>query len=325
MMLGCCGVLLLGALALPPFLRFIISLWRALIAPNLGLAIDLKKQGRWAVVTGATGGIGTAFVKAFAERGMDVVLVSRSLPKLEELSEEVKKSFGVQTRIVEVDLTEGQAAYSKVAKATQELEIGVVVNNAGVSYEHPEYFENMSEESLANILQLNVAAVTGIARVLLPKMLERRKGVLINVSSLASLLPSPYLSVYSASKAYINKLSEDLASEAAPKGVTVQYIVPGPVVTKMAKVKRATWMVPTPEKFVESTLKTVGIQPCTAGYLPHYAILASEHGIRYICEKFSVWLVTKTMLNVRKRALRKKKPEVEKSHGLDPNRLEPGM
>lgn len=115
--------------------------------------------------------------------------------------------------------------------------MGVLVNNAGASYDHPELFTNVSEEVLAKILQLNVAGVTGVARAVLPGMMERRKGVLINISSLTAAIPSPYLAVYAASKAYIDKFSADLATEAAPRGVTVQCVLPGAVATKMSKIK----------------------------------------------------------------------------------------
>lgn len=113
----------------------------------------------------------------------------------------------------------------------------MLVNNAGTSYDHPELFTHVSEETIARILQLNVAGVTGVARQVLPGMMERRKGVVINIGSAAGSLPSPYLAVYSASKMYVDKLSADLAAEAKPRGVTVQYVLPGPVATKMSKIK----------------------------------------------------------------------------------------
>lgn len=115
--------------------------------------------------------------------------------------------------------------------------MGVLVNNAGTSYDHPELFTNVTEETLQRILQLNVSGVTGVARAVLPGMLERRKGVVINIGSAAGAMPSPYLAVYSASKAYVDKLSADLAAECAPRGVTVQCVLPGPVATKMSKIK----------------------------------------------------------------------------------------
>ncbi|KAG7196946.1 hypothetical protein KM043_000214 [Ampulex compressa] len=262
--------------------------------------------GKWAIVTGATDGIGKAFAQALAEKGLDIVLVSRSLNKLEDVAAEIKQRYAVETRIVQADLTEGQVVYSKIAKAIEELEIGVLVNNAGASYEHPEFFANVPEETLAKILQLNVAGVTGMIRAVLPGMMNRRKGVVINISSAIAVIPCPYLSVYAASKAYVDKLSADLAAEAAPRGVTVQCVLPGPVATKMSKIKRATWMAPTPEKFVEASLKTVGIESRTSGYPPHSLIVGIVNGLRCICERGAVWLVAKTMLNLRGRVVRKK-------------------
>lgn len=112
-----------------------------------------------------------------------------------------------------------------------------MINNAGASYDHPELFTNLPEDNLARILQLNVAAITGMARAVFAGMMERRRGVIVNISSLTAAIPTPYLTIYSASKAYIIKLSADLAAEAAPRGVIVQCVMPGPVATKMAKIK----------------------------------------------------------------------------------------
>lgn len=97
--------------------------WKKLIGPNFGFGIDPKTQGKWAVITGATSGIGKAYAEQLAKKGLDIVLVSRSLSKLEEVAKEIKERYGVQVRIVDADLTEGQAVYAKIAKATEELEV----------------------------------------------------------------------------------------------------------------------------------------------------------------------------------------------------------
>ncbi|XP_029669638.1 very-long-chain 3-oxoacyl-CoA reductase-like isoform X1 [Formica exsecta] len=308
-------LVIIAVVSLRIFIKIGILVWKKLVAPSLGLGIDIRTQGRWAVVTGATDGLGKAFAKAFAEKGLDIVLISRSMSKLKDVAAEIEREYRVETRVIEADLTEGQVVYAEIAKVTQDLEVGVLVNNAGASYDHPELFTNVSEEVLAKILQLNVAGVTGVARAVLPGMMERRKGVLINVSSTAAAIPSPYLAVYAASKAYIDKLSADLATEAAPRGVTVQCILPGPVATKMSKIKRPTWMAPTPEKFVEATLRTVGIESRTTGYPPHSLIIGVINTLRFTCETGAVWLVTKTMLNIRGRALRKKTKSQEDAQG----------
>ncbi|XP_033224731.1 very-long-chain 3-oxoacyl-CoA reductase isoform X2 [Belonocnema kinseyi] len=305
------ALVVIAAVGLRIVIRISVVAWKKLIAPGLGLGIDVASQGRWAVVTGATDGLGKAYAKAFADKGLDVVLVSRSIERLEEAASEIKQTYGVETRIIEADLTEGQAVYNKIGKVIEELEVGVLVNNAGRSYDHPELFTHVPEETLAKILQLNVAGVTGVARAVLPGMMERRKGIVINISSTAAAIPSPYLAVYAASKAYVDKLSADLAAEAAPRGVTVQCVLPGPVATKMSKIKRATWMAPTPEKFVEAQLKTIGIESRTTGYPPHSLIVGFVHALQCICEKGAIWLVARTMLNIRGRALRKKMKDQE--------------
>ncbi|XP_043277462.1 very-long-chain 3-oxoacyl-CoA reductase [Venturia canescens] len=300
------SLVVLAAIGLRIFIRSGVLAWKKIIAPALGLGIDVASQGKWAVVTGGTDGLGKAYAKALAARGLDIVLVSRSQDKLDSVAAEIKEAYGVATKTVEADLTEGQAVYAKISKAIEELEVGVLINNAGASYDHPEIFTHVTEETIARILQLNVAAVTGVARAVLPGMMERRKGIVVNISSTAGAIPSPYLSVYAASKAYVDKLSADLAAEAAPRGVTVQCVLPGPVATKMSKIKKATWMAPTADKFVEASLKTIGIESRTTGYPPHSLILGFVNALRCVCEKGAIWLVARTMLNIRGRALRRK-------------------
>ncbi|XP_046742553.1 very-long-chain 3-oxoacyl-CoA reductase-like [Diprion similis] len=315
-------IVVVAAVGLRILIRASGLAWKKLIAPQLGLGLDVASQGRWAVVTGATDGLGKAFAEALAAKGLDILLVSRSLPKLEQVAADIKQRFGIETRVLEADLTQGQPVYSKIATCVEELEVGVLVNNAGTSYEHPEVFTNVSEETIARILQLNVAGVTGVARAILPGMMERRKGVIINISSMSAAIPNPYLSVYSASKSYVDKLSADLAVEAAPRGVTVQCVLPGPVATKMSKIRRSTWMAPSPEKFVESSLKTVGIESRTTGYFPHSLLVGTTNAIRCVCEKAAIWLIARTMLNIRNRALRKKDKDEPKTVESIPNRAQ---
>lgn len=103
--------------------KLAVLLWKKLVAPNLGLGIDLRTQGKWAVVTGATDGLGKAFAKALAQKGLDIVLVSRSMSKLKDVAAEIEREYSVDTRVVEADLTEGQVVYAEIAKTTQDLEV----------------------------------------------------------------------------------------------------------------------------------------------------------------------------------------------------------
>lgn len=307
------SLVVLAVIGLRILLRVGVLVWRKLIAPSFGLGIDLRSQGRWALITGATAGIGKAYAEQLAAKGLDIVLVARNGAQLEETAAEIKQRCNVQVRTVEADLSEGEPIFAKIAKATEDLEVGVVVNNAGASYDHPELFTELADERVSTILRLNVIALTGITRIFLPKMFERRKGVLINISSILSYIPSPYLSVYAATKAYTKKLSYDLAAEAEPRGVTVQCVSPGIVATKMSKIKKATWMAPTPEKYVEASLKTVGIEVCTTGYLTHFLLAAIIQGLCCVCEKGTIWLISRTLCNLRARGLKSKERKMKNS------------
>lgn len=117
------ALVIIAAVGLRVVVRLSVSVWKKLIAPNLGLGIDVTSQGKWAVVTGATDGLGKAFAHALANKGLDVVLVSRSLAKLEDTAAEIKSAYGVETKVVEADLTEGQNVYNKIGKAIEELEV----------------------------------------------------------------------------------------------------------------------------------------------------------------------------------------------------------
>ena len=117
------ALVVVAAVGLRIVIRASVFTWKKLIAPGLGLGIDVASQGKWAVVTGATDGLGKAFAKALANKGLDIVLVSRSIERLEEAAAEIKQAYGVETRVIEADLTEGQAVYNKIEKAIEELEV----------------------------------------------------------------------------------------------------------------------------------------------------------------------------------------------------------
>ena len=117
------ALVVVAAVGLRIVIRASVLTWKKFIAPGLGLGVDVASQGKWAVVTGATDGLGKAYAKAFANKGLDVILVSRSIERLQETAAEIKQTYGVDTRIIEADLTEGQAVYNKIGKAIEELEV----------------------------------------------------------------------------------------------------------------------------------------------------------------------------------------------------------
>ncbi|XP_055523315.1 very-long-chain 3-oxoacyl-CoA reductase isoform X2 [Wyeomyia smithii] len=283
-------------------------IYENLLGPKLfGSTIKLKEMGEWALVTGATDGIGKAYAKALANKGLNVILVSRTLSKLEDVAKEIELESKVQTKVIPVDFTSGQAIYDTIAEQTDGLEIGVLVNNVGMSYANPEYFLAIADQEkfVESLVTCNIFSVTRMCKIFLPGMVERRRGVVINISSLSAVIPAPLLTVYAASKAFVDKFSEDLATEYSKHGVFIQSVLPGPVATNMSKIRRATWMACSPKTFVSSALSTLGIARHTTGYYPHSLLEQSIGLIGLVSPTLSRRITLNTMENIRARALKR--------------------
>uniref|UniRef100_A0A023EPQ8 Putative 17 beta-hydroxysteroid dehydrogenase type 3 n=1 Tax=Aedes albopictus TaxID=7160 RepID=A0A023EPQ8_AEDAL len=293
-------------------------IYENLLGPKLfGSAVKLREMGSWALVTGATDGIGKAYAKALAKKGLNVVLVSRTLSKLEDVAKEIESESKVQTKVIAADFTGGAEIYETIAKQTTGLEIGVLVNNVGMSYANPERFLELPEQEklVANLITCNIFSVTRMCNLFLPGMVERRKGVVINISSLSAVIPAPMLTVYAASKAFVDKFSDDLATEYAKHGILVQSVLPGPVATNMSKIRRSTWMACSPKSFVSNALSTLGIARHTTGYYPHSLLQLSIDMLGFVSPAVSRKITLKTMENIRARAVKRAVSKGESSKG----------
>lgn len=206
-----------------------------------------------------------------------------------------------------VDFTSSEDIYHAIEKQLFGIEVGILINNVGMSYPYPEYFLDVKDKDVVyrNIIKCNVESVTNMCKIVMPGMVERKRGVIVNVSSTASRIPSPLLTVYSASKAYIDKFSSDLQDEYRKFNIVIQCLVPGYVATKMSKIRSSTWMAPSPLTYVNDAIKTIGVQRHTTGYLPHSLLLGVVDILDAISPRLSRWLITRTMENIRARALRR--------------------
>lgn len=235
-----------------------------------GRLVSPSRLGQWAVVTGATDGIGKAYAEELGRRGFSIVLISRSQEKLDDVAKTVESKYGVQTKTIAADFSRLDI-YSSIEEGLRGLEIGVLVNNVGISYSYPEFFLSVPDldSFIDTMVNVNITSVCQMTRIVLPKMVERKKGAILNLSSASGMYPVPLLTVYSASKAFVDFFSQGLQSEYGSKGVIIQSVMPFFVATKMTKIRRATLDKPTPERYVAAEINTVGLQTRTNGYLPH--------------------------------------------------------
>ena len=183
-----------------------------------------------ALVTGASGGIGHELAQILARHGHDLILVARSADKLAALAERLELDHGIEVRAIAKDLARPEAAAEiHEALAAEGLAVDILVNNAGLGLLGK--FAEIGIEGDVEMLRLNVEAPTMLTRLLLPSMLDRGSGRILNLASTAGFQPGPLMAVYYATKAYVLSFSEALANEVAGTGVTVTALCPGPTET----------------------------------------------------------------------------------------------
>ena len=179
-----------------------------------------------ALITGASGGLGEEFARLLAQDGINLVLVARSEEKLKLLSSELEKKHGIQVLVLVKDLSVAGIA-DEVAEYLEKtfVNIDILINNAGLGAYG--LFHQTEFEDERQVLQVNIHALTELTKLLLPGMIERKAGRILNVASTAAFLPGPLMAVYYASKAYVVSFSEAIASELSGTGVTVTCLCPG--------------------------------------------------------------------------------------------------
>jgi hypothetical protein len=185
-----------------------------------------RRYGPWAVVTGASDGIGRAFAERLAERGIHLVLVARRGPLLEGLAAELKRAHGIECRIVVADLSDLSAVH-RMADATAGLDVGLLVAAAGFGTSGPLLGASLGTET--EMVDLNCTSVLVQACHYGRRFAERGRGGLVLMSSLLAFRGTPRAANYAATKAYVQTLAEGLRVELAPLGVDVIASAPGPI------------------------------------------------------------------------------------------------
>ncbi|EMC93498.1 hypothetical protein BAUCODRAFT_76175 [Baudoinia panamericana UAMH 10762] len=310
--------LLYVSIKLLSFWRLIASLF---VLPGVPLS-TFGKKGTWAVVTGASDGIGKEYALQLAQKGFNIFLVSRTQSKLEALASEIQQSCRVETKTLAMDFAaNNDSDYDKLRSTIDSLDVAILVNNVGLSHSIPVPFAETPEQEMRDIVTINCTGTLRVTQLVAPGMVKHHRGLILTMASFGGILPTPLLATYSGSKAFLQQWSSALASELAPHGVKVQIVQSYLVTSAMSKIRRSSALVPTPKQFVRAALSKIGRDggaqgtsatstPYWAHALMHWAIVNLTPGPmnRRVID------VNRSMHeDIRKRALRKAERDSRKA------------
>jgi short-subunit dehydrogenase len=206
--------------------------WQTAIASQSFEQVMKFYQGCTALITGASSGLGAEFARQLAPFASHLVLVARRKDRLDELADTLRRLHpGLEIHVFEADLSVAEKRDALADwLASGQLEINFLINNAGLG-DHGS-FESSEWNRVQAMLDLNITALTHLTHLLVGRMIVGGRAAILNVSSVAGFFPLPDMAVYSATKAYVTSLSEALAIELRPRGITVTALCPGPVPTE---------------------------------------------------------------------------------------------
>uniref|UniRef100_A0A1L1RTH3 Hydroxysteroid 17-beta dehydrogenase 3 n=1 Tax=Gallus gallus TaxID=9031 RepID=A0A1L1RTH3_CHICK len=231
-----------------------------------------RSLGEWAVVTGAGDGLGKAYSFELAKRGLNIVMISRTLEKLQRVANEIEQATGQKVKVIQADFTRN-SVYKNIEKDLEGLEIGVLVNNVGMLHNPlPCRFLNAPDVD-ENLVNCNIISVTKVCTVCV-----KSKGLILNLSSGLGTFPCPLYTIYSASKAFICTFSKALQAEYKEKGIIIQVVAPYGISTPMTMHQKPGLITKTAEEFVSESLHYVTFGDEIFGCLAHeLLVIASDN------------------------------------------------
>ncbi|OAA66488.1 3-ketoacyl-reductase [Niveomyces insectorum RCEF 264] len=315
--LAAVGALYVGS-KLFSFLGLLLSL-TVLTGTNLR---KYGKKGTWAVVTGASDGLGKEYASQLAAKGFNLVLVSRTKSKLDALASQLEDKYagsGLQTKVLAMDYAQNDDAdYERLAELIDGLDIGILVNSVGQSHSIPVPFLQTAGSELQNIVTINCLGTLKTTQVVAPGMVQRKRGLILTMGSFGGWMPTPYLATYSGSKAFLQQWSSSVAAELKPSGIDTYLVLSYLVVSAMSKVRRPSLLIPRPDAFVRTALGKVGVgrQAFAYTYTPYWShaifqwVVESTLGVGH---SLSIWYNLVMHKDIRNRALRKAAREAKKA------------
>jgi short-subunit dehydrogenase len=214
-----------------------------------------KRYGNWALITGASSGIGEAFAYRLASEGINLVIVARRIEKLNFLAKELEEKYKINVLPIKLDLTSINFL-SELEQKISTIEIGILVNNAGIGLNG--YFCDNNIEECKKIIELNCVAPVLLTNYFINGMIKRKKGAVIFVSSTVGLNPTPFMSLYSATKAFEYYLGSSIWYEVKRNNIDILTLVPGSTNTEFPRLNQTGKLLANPAEVVNTALNSLG-------------------------------------------------------------------
>ncbi|XP_061560029.1 inactive hydroxysteroid dehydrogenase-like protein 1 [Phycodurus eques] len=230
-----------------------------------------QRYGDWAVVYGASEPVAQAYAEELARQGVSIIFVTQDRATVGDFAANLSRSYGVETVPVHADLCWDEAAGEPVKEALRGKDVGFLVNCVDEACASPRELVEMSERRLMEVTANNVAGATLLTRLVLPGMLERGRGAVVNISSGACCRPPPGRVTLTAATGYLDHFSRALHLEYGARGIFAQSLLPFQMASSERGPASSTegWFAPTPHVYARHAISTLGVSNRTTGYWPH--------------------------------------------------------
>ncbi|KAJ2449763.1 hypothetical protein EV183_004709 [Coemansia sp. RSA 2336] len=218
------------------------------------------EEGHWAVVTGCTDGIGKELALQLGEIGYNLVLLSRTQEKLDDVEQQLVL-MGVKTDSYAVDFSQASSSdWDHIKEMVTSKNIGILINNVGVCHPSVITFMEESKKLCDQMVEVNILTMLNMTRYVVPQMRQRKNGLILNIGSWTSMKGMPFLPVYAGTKGFVKTFSQSLAYELEPEGITVDHIFSFWVSSKMSGYKSASISIPSPSVYASHVLSHIGLK-----------------------------------------------------------------
>ncbi|KAM9339114.1 inactive hydroxysteroid dehydrogenase-like protein 1 [Symphorus nematophorus] len=226
-----------------------------------------QRFGDWAVIYGASEPVAKAYAEELAKNGISIIFITQNHTSVRDMAVSLAQSYGVETVVILADFSLDQAASKPIKEAMRGKDIGFLVNCVDESLASPQSLIEMPEQHLLDLVNKNVAVATLMTRLVLPGMVERSRGAVVNISSGACCRPLPGRVTLTASTGYLDHFSRALHLEYSGRGIFVQSLIPFQLSEPSSS--RQGWFAPKPEVYARHAISTLGVSNRTTGYWPH--------------------------------------------------------